>query len=288
MTINSYSLLSSDYVQPRRRQLFEGTSKTLYDGPEPGTYVLYFKDDIALEDGVSTICGKGVLNNRISDLLMSRLNDIGIDTHFIRLLNMREQLVRATETLPFSVTLHNIASGAFAKRLGLEEQTLLSKPIPEFFLRSKELGNPILAAEHLTALGWSRFEEIDDILLTSQRINDFLSGQFLALNMRLVSFTLEFGRFYPSELMDCQIILTDELSPDTCNLLDLTTGKPLGRQGIHDNPEQARGIYQEVARRLGILRPETPDLSSTSQDIFPPTKPSARKSLIKKKQSPWL
>ncbi|MDF3033488.1 MAG: purC [Alphaproteobacteria bacterium] len=259
MTINSYSLLSSDYVQPRRRQLFEGTSKTLYDGPEPGTYVLYFKDDIALEDGVSTICGKGVLNNRISDLLMSRLNDIGIDTHFIRLLNMREQLVRATETLPFSVTLHNIASGAFAKRLGLEEQTLLSKPIPEFFLRSKELGNPILAAEHLTALGWS-----------------------------LVSFTLEFGRFYPSELMDCQIILTDELSPDTCNLLDLTTGKPLGRQGIHDNPEQARGIYQEVARRLGILRPETPDLSSTSQDIFPPTKPSARKSLIKKKQSPWL
>jgi phosphoribosylaminoimidazole-succinocarboxamide synthase len=288
MPINSRPLLFKDYAPPRRRQLCEGTGKILYDGPEPGTHVLYFKDDVALENTTTlTVCGKGVFNNRISDLLMSRLNDLGIDTHFIRTLNMREQLVRSTEPLPFSVTLHNAAFGTFAKRLGLEEGLFFSKPIPEFFLRSNELGNPIVAAEHLTTLGWSRFEEIDDILLTSQRINDFLSGQFLALNIRLISFTLEFGRFYASDLMDSQIMLTDELSPETCDLFDLRTENRLDRQGIQDNPEQALEIYQEVASRLGILGLTPPDFSSLSQDADPSKKTPVTKLLDKKKKSSW-
>jgi phosphoribosylaminoimidazole-succinocarboxamide synthase len=268
MNPTSRPILLSDYAQPRRRKLIDGTSKTIFDGPEPGTYVLYFKDDITLEGETETISGKGILNNRISELLLSRLNDLGIETHFIRTLNMREQLVRATETLPFFLTLHNVASDNFAKRLGLEDGTILSKPIPEFSLRSRDLGDPIVAAEHLTALGWSRFEEIDEILLTAQRINDFLSGQFLALNMRLISFSLQFGRFYTSDLMDSQILITDELSPETINVLDTLSGRRLDQQGIEHYPESATEIYQEIARRLGVLGLDNADglFASSSAD----------------------
>lgn len=285
MPLNSNTILMSDHAKARRRELLDELSKTVYDGPEPGTHVLYFKDDLHHDGKVQTVSGKGVLNNRISELLLSRLNDLGLETHFIRALNMREQLVRATEPLPFYVTLHNVASGAFAKRLGLSEGMLLSKPIPEFSLRSKKLGNPIVAAEHITALGWSRFEEIDDMLITSQRVNDFLSGQFLALNMRLISFTLEFGRFYTSDHMDSHIMITDELSPETFSLLDLTTGKRLDQHGIKDAPEDANLIYQEIAQRLGVLSQDNPDdlFPSPSQDILPLQNPSARKTLKKRK-----
>jgi phosphoribosylaminoimidazole-succinocarboxamide synthase len=247
---------------------------------------LYFKDEVAITNQVVTVNGKGILNNRISELLMSRLNELGIDTHYIRTLNMREQLVHTTESMPFVVTLHNVASGAFARRLGLEEGMPFSKPILEFSLRSEELDNPVVAAEHLTALGWSRFEEIDDIILTSQRINDFMSGQFLALNMRLISFTLDFGRFYGTDQMDSQIMITDDLCPDTCNILDLTTGMRLDRQGIEDNPAHAEGIYQEVARRFGVLSLEAPENNQPgpSQDIFVQKKPLKKKSLKQRKK----
>jgi phosphoribosylaminoimidazole-succinocarboxamide synthase len=198
---------------------------------------------------------------------MSRLNQVGIDTHFVRILNMREQLVRATESLPFSVTIHNVTSGDFAKKLGLQEGLLLPKPIPEFFLRSPELGNPIVTPDHLTILGWCRFEEVDDILLSAQRINDFLNGQFLMANIRLLSVTLEFGRLYASGLTDPQIVLTDEISPDTCAVIDLATGKRLDWQGVQDNPEQMQKIYQDVARRLGVLGLDTSErLSSKSSE----------------------
>lgn len=276
----------SDFTQPRRRQLSEETGKILYDGPEQETHVLYFKDDVPFRDDVLTISGKGVLNNRISELLMSRLNELNIDTHYVRALNMREQLIRATEPLPFALSMHNIASGTFANRLGLEEGTSLAKPVPEFSFISEELGHPVVAAEHITSLGWSRFEDIDDILLNAQRINDFLNGQFLALNIRLISFTLKFGRHYTSELGDSQVMITDELSPDTFNLLDLTTGRRLDQQGVQDNPRYAHEIYQEVARRLGVLGMDVTEspLPQSSQDIFPPEKTPNKRSLKKRKK----
>jgi len=285
MSTNSHPRLFTDYTPPRRHQLSDEAGKTIYDGPEPGTYVLYFKDDIALEKGTIFAHGKGVINNRISELLMTRLNDLRIETHFIRLLNMREQLVRATEAFPFLLTLHNFASGTFARRLGLEEGCLLSKPVPEFSLRNKELDYPIVATEHLTSLGWCQFEEIDEILLISQRINDFLTGQFLALNMRLLNFKLEFGRLYNSELIDSRIVVTDEICLDTCNLLDLKTGKRFDRQGVQDNPGQAQEIYREVARRLGILELDTSEASPTLsiQDILSSTKPLYKRSLNHRK-----
>lgn len=285
MNTSSHQRLFSDYTPPRRHQLSDEVGKTIYDGPEPGTYVLYFKDDIALEKNTMSTHGKGVINNRISELIMTRLNDLRIETHFIRLLNMREQLVQATEALPFLLTLHNFASGTFAHRLGLEEGSSLSKPIPEFSLRNEELNYPIVAAEHLTSLGWCQFEEIDEILLTTQRINDFLTGQFLALNIRLLNFKLEFGRLYNSDLTDSRIVVTGEICLDTCNLLDVKTGKRLDRQGVQHNPEQAQEIYREVARRLGILGLEIPEVSPTlsMQDILSLTKPLYKRSLNHRK-----
>lgn len=259
MTTNFRPILLSDYAQPRRRQLFDGTTKTVFDGPEPGTHVLYFKDDLILENEVETISGKGILNNRISELLMSRLNELNIETHFIRTLNMREQLIRATESFSFSLTVHNVACDSFAKRLGLEDGTTLAKPIPEFSLRSRELNNPVIAAEHITSLGWSRFEEIDEMLLTSQRVNDFLSGQFLALNIRLISFTLQFGRCFTSDLMESQILITDELSPESINLFDLVTSRRLDHSGMEEYPERTNEIYKEIAYRLGVLELENSD-----------------------------
>lgn len=252
MSPQSPSLLTDSTV-PRRRQLCDEPHKTTYDGPSPETHVLYFKDDIAIHNRLYTINGKGVLNNRISELLMTRLNGLRIETHFIRSLNMREQLVRATEILPFKLTLHNVASQTFAKRLGLKENVVLPKPIPEFSLSCEKLGQPVVSTEHLTALGWSRFEEIDDILLMSQRINDFLIGQFLALNMRLVNFTLSLGRIYTTDLEDSHVVITDALCPDTLHLFDLTTNKHFHQEEIARNPEYAQEIYQEVARRLGVF-----------------------------------
>lgn len=285
MNTSSHPCLFTDYTPPRRHQLSDEVGKTIYDGPEPGTYVLYFKDDIALEKGTIFAHGKGILNNRISELLMTRLNDLRIETHFIRLLNMREQLVRATEALPFLLTLHNFASGTFAHRLGLEEGSPLLKPVPEFSLRNEELNYPIVATEHLTSLGWCQFEEMDEILLTSQRINDFLTGQFLALNMRLLNFKLEFGRFYNSDLTDSRLVVTDEICLDTCSLLDLKTGKRLDRQAVQDHPEQAQEIYREVARRLGILGLDIPEASPTLpiQDILSSTNPFYKRSLNRRK-----
>lgn len=285
MTITSRPCLLSEPTPPRRRQLFEGARKILYDGPELGTHVLYFKDDVCVEGDTVTINGKGILNNRISELLMTRLNDIGIETHFIRNLNMREQLIQPAENLPFSVTIHNIASGHFARRLGLEDGMPLLKPIPEFSLRSEELGYPIVALEHLTTLGWSRLDEIDDILLISQRINDFLNGQFFALNIRLISFTLEFGRLYTPDLMESRVILVDEISPDTCHLLDLTTGERLDRQGLKDNPQQAQNLYQKIAHRLGILSLDTSKSKKKSNSLaaFPKLVTPSKTSVHKKK-----
>jgi phosphoribosylaminoimidazole-succinocarboxamide synthase len=259
MTIRFHPHLFRDETPSRRRQIFDGVNKTTYDGPEPETYVLFFKDELNLEGHIMTSSGKGVFNNRISGLLMSRLNDLGIETHFIRTLNMREQLVRSTTVLPFRVTMHNVASGAFATRLGLQEMGQLPQPVPEFSLRNEKLGNPFVATEHLISLGWSRLDEIDEILMISQRINDFLNGQFFALNIRLLSFTLEFGK---QADYNAPLLVIDELSPETCSLFDIHTGQRLDRQGIKENPEKAQEIYQEVARRLGVFESEEEKLRS--------------------------
>jgi phosphoribosylaminoimidazole-succinocarboxamide synthase len=237
----------------RRKQIYEGRAKVLFEGPEPGTLVQYFKDDASAfnDKKRGTITGKGVLNNRISEFLMSRLGDIGVPTHFVRRLNMREQLVREVEIVPIAVVIRNVAAGSFAKRLGLAEGTALPRSIVEYYYKKSELGDPMVSEEHITAFGWATTQDLDDMMQMALRINDFLSGLFLGVQIRLVDFKLEFGRLYQEDEM--RIVLADEISPDNCRLWDLKTGEKMDKDRFRQDLGRVEEAYQEVARRLGIL-----------------------------------
>ena len=237
----------------RRRQLFEGKAKVLFEGPEPGTLVAYFKDDASANNNQKqgVIIGKGVINNRISEYLMVRLGEVGIPTHFVRRLNMREQLVRAVEIIPFKVVVRNIVAGSLAERFGMEEGKPLPRSIVEFYFKDDVLGDPMVLEEHITAFGWSTPQEIDEIMSLSLRINDFLCGLFMGIGIKLVDFKIEFGRLWEEESM--RIILADEISPDNCRLWDLKTSEKLDKDRFRRDMGEVEEAYQEVARRLGIL-----------------------------------
>ena len=237
----------------RRRRIYEGKAKTMYEGPEPGTLVQYFKDDATAFNNKKkgTITGKGVLNNRISEYLMVKLGEIGVPTHFMRRLNMREQLVRQVEIIPIEVVVRNIAAGSLAKRFGILEGTALPRSIVEFYYKSDELNDPMVSEEHITAFGWAGPEDIDDMMSLSLRINDYLSGLFLGVGLRLVDFKVEYGRHYENDEM--HIILADEISPDNCRLWDLKTNEKLDKDRFRQDLGQVEEAYQEVARRLGIF-----------------------------------
>lgn len=239
----------------RRKQIYEGKAKILFEGPEPGTLVQYFKDDATAFNNQKkgTITGKGVLNNRISEYLMTRLGEINIPTHFIRRLNMREQLVREVEIIPIEVVIRNIAAGSISKKFAIAEGTVLPRSIVEFYYKNDELGDPMVSEEHITAFGWADVIELDEIMAMALRINDYLSGLFLGVQLRLVDFKLEFGRFYHDEDEDPQIVLADEISPDNCRLWDMATGEKLDKDRFRRDLGGVEEAYQEVARRLGIL-----------------------------------
>jgi phosphoribosylaminoimidazole-succinocarboxamide synthase len=237
----------------RRRRIYEGKAKVLFEGPEPGTLVQYFKDDATAFNNQKkgVITGKGVLNNRISEYLMTRLTEAGIPTHFLRRLNMREQLVREVEIIPLEVVVRNVAAGSLATRFGLSEGTPLPRSIVEFYYKNDELSDPMVSEEHITAFGWATTQEIDEILNLALRINDFLSGLFLGVGLRLVDFKVEFGRLWEGEEM--RIVLADEISPDSCRLWDIKTNEKLDKDRFRRDLGQVEEAYQEVARRLGIL-----------------------------------
>ncbi len=237
----------------RRRRIYEGKAKVLYEGPEPGTLVQHFKDDATAFNNQKkgTITGKGVLNNRISEYLMVRLAEIGVPTHFVRRLNMREQLVREVEIIPVEVVVRNVAAGSFSKRFGVEEGTPLPRSIVEFYLKNDELGDPMICEEHITSFGWATTQDIDDMMQMSLRINDFLSGLFRGVGLRLVDFKVEFGRLWEDEHM--HIVLADEISPDSCRLWDIDTDEKLDKDRFRRDLGSVEEAYQEVARRLGVL-----------------------------------
>ena len=237
----------------RRRRIYEGKAKVLFEGPEPGTIVQYFKDDATAfnnqKQGVIT--GKGVLNNRISEYLMMRLAEIGVPTHFVRRLNMREQLVREVEIIPVEVVVRNIAAGSLCKRLGVPERTILPRSIVEYYYKNDELGDPLVSEEHITAFGWAAPQDLDDMMAMSLRINDFLSGLFLGVGIKLVDFKIEYGRLWNDEEM--RIVLADEISPDSCRLWDAETNESMDKDRFRRDLGGIVEAYQEVARRLGIL-----------------------------------
>jgi phosphoribosylaminoimidazole-succinocarboxamide synthase len=237
----------------RRRLIYEGKAKILYEGPEPGTLIQYFKDDATAFNAQKkgSIAGKGVLNNRISEHLYTLLGTIGIPTHFIRRLNMREQLIRQVEIVPIEVVVRNVAAGTLAQRLGIEEGTQLPRTILEYFYKDDALGDPMIADEHIAAFGWASREEMDEIADMAIRVNDFLCGLFAGIGIRLIDFKLEFGRLWENDFS--RIILADEISPDGCRLWDMTTNEKLDKDRFRRDLGGEAEAYQEVARRLGLL-----------------------------------
>ena len=259
------------------KKLYEGKAKILYAGPEKGTAIQHFKDDATAFNSLkkSTIEGKGILNNRISEHILSSLNQVGIETHLIKRINMREQLIKLVEIIPIEFIVRNIAAGSLTKRLGIEEGTVLKEPLLEFCYKNDSLGDPLIAQEHIYAFNYVGVMELDKIKDSCYRINDFLQGMFRAIGIKLVDFKLEFGSIRSENGFLEKILVADEISPDTCRLWDATTDKKLDKDLFRKDLGNLIEGYQEVARRLGILHEQ----SNISPIKF--TKPTAVK--IKKK-----
>jgi len=238
------------------KKLYEGKAKILYEGPEKGTAIQHFKDDATAFNNQkkSTVEGKGVLNNRISEHILNNLNQIGIKTHLIKRLNMREQLVRLVEIIPLEFIVRNIATGSLTKRLGIADGTILSKPLIEYSYKNDELGDPLIAKEHILEFKWATEKELEMINNYCLRINDFMQGMFRGVGIKLVDFKLEFGRVNINNKIE--ILLADEISPDTCRLWDVISEKKLDKDRFRKDLGNIIQAYQEVARRLGIIHEE--------------------------------
>jgi len=239
------------------KKLYEGKAKILYAAPEKGTAIQHFKDNATAFNNQkkSIIEGKGILNNRISEHILSSLNQVGIETHLIKRINMREQLVKLVEIIPIEFIVRNIATGSLTKRLGIEDGTILNRPLIEFCYKKDDLNDPLVAREHIYAFGWANVMELNLITDQCLRINDFMQGMFRAIGIKLVDFKLEFGRLEQNGTK--KIILADEISPDTCRLWDATSEKKLDKDRFRKDLGNVLEAYQEVARRLNILHEET-------------------------------
>ena len=237
----------------KRRRIYEGKAKVLYEGPEPGTLVQHFKDDATAFNAEKhdVIEGKGVLNNRISEYIFLQLAQLGIQTHFIKALNMREQLIREAEIVPLEVVIRNVAAGSLVKRLGLKEGEPLPRPLIEFYYKDDALGDPLISEDHIAVFGWATQSELDEIMTIAVRINDFLIGLFAGAGIRLIDFKLEFGRVWEGDVQ--RIILADEISPDNCRLWDINSNEKLDKDRFRQDLGGLVDAYQEVARRLGIF-----------------------------------
>tara|TARA_B100000965_G_scaffold162540_1_gene135393 strand:- start:295 stop:1074 length:780 start_codon:yes stop_codon:yes gene_type:complete len=237
------------------KKLYEGKAKILYASPEKNLAIQHFKDDATAFNNQkkATIEGKGILNNRISEHILSNLNQVGIKNHLIKRINMREQLVKIVEIIPIEFIVRNIASGSLTKRLGIEEGTVLDRPLIEYCLKNDDLGDPLISREHILTFDWLNIMELDWISEECRRINDFLQGMFRGVGIKLVDFKVEFGR----SSQDNNIILADEISPDTCRLWDSTTEKKLDKDIFRKDLGNLIEGYQEVARRLNILHEQS-------------------------------
>lgn len=240
-------------LMAHKSKLYEGKAKILYEGPEPGTIIQYFKDDATAfnNEKRGTLAGKGVLNNHISEYIFEGLTRIGVPNHFIRRLSMREQLIKGVEIIPVEVIVRNIAAGTLSKRLGIEEGTALPRPLVEFCYKEDELGDPLVGEDHILTFGWANEYELEDMVTYALRVNDYLSGLMNGIGISLVDYKLEFGRLYEGD--DYMTVLADEISPDSCRLWDKSSGKKLDKDRFRRDLGGEVEAYSEVARRLGVL-----------------------------------
>ena len=235
-----------------RKALYEGKAKILYEGTEAGTIIQYFKDDATAFNAQKkdSISQKGVLNNLISAHLLPALGNIGIPHHFIEKVNLREQLVKQVEIVPLEIIVRNVAAGSICSRLGLTEGDRLPAPLIEFCIKDDALGDPVVAREHITLLGYADEDELDEIVYLTEKINDFLTGLFFAIGIKLIDFKLEFGRLESED--GYEIILADEISPDNCRLWDAQTNEKMDKDRFRRDLGGLVEAYSEIARRLGL------------------------------------
>ena len=231
----------------KKEQLYEGKAKKVFATDDPEFLIVSYKDDATAFNGLKkgTIIGKGVINNRMSNLLMQRLEKAGIPTHFIKELSDRETLVKKVSIVPLEVIVRNIAAGSFSKRYGVEEGFVFETPTIEFSYKNDELGDPLMDEYHAIAMKLATEEEIETIKKYAFGINEQLKAFWAECGVILVDFKLEFGR-----LMDGTIVLADEISPDTSRLWDSKTGEKLDKDRFRRDLGGAEDAYAEVMKRL--------------------------------------
>ena len=231
----------------KREQLYEGKAKKVYSTDVEGVYIVDYKDDATAFNGVKkgTIVGKGVINNRVTNFLMKKLEAEGIPTHLIEQLSDRETAVKAVKIVPLEVIVRNVAAGSLSKRLGLPEGTPMKKTVLEFSYKNDELGDPMINDYHIFAMELATPEELNTIKDYALRINEILTEYFKTLNIDLIDFKLEFGK-----TADGTIVLADEISPDTCRFWDSTTHEKLDKDRFRRDLGNVEGAYREILRRL--------------------------------------
>ena len=239
------------------KKIYEGKAKIIFASEDKNLVIQHFKDDATAFNNQkkAKIEGKGVLNNRISEHILSNLNQIGIKNHLVKRINMREQLIKFVEIIPVEFIVRNIATGSLTKRLGIEDGTVLDEPLIEYCLKDDKLDDPLIAEEHIIAFDWATKKEIDKVKKMILRINDFMIGMFRGVGIKLIDFKLEFGRIKNNGKNE--IILADEISPDTCRLWDSITDKKLDKDRFRKDLGDLIPAYTEVAKRLGILHEQS-------------------------------
>ena len=239
------------------KKLYEGKAKIIYSTSDKNLVIQHFKDDATAFNNKkkAKIDGKGILNNRISEHILTNLGQVGIKNHLVKRLNMREQLIKFVEIIPIEFIVRNIATGSLTNRLGIEDGTVLDGPLIEYSYKNDKLGDPLISKEHIYAFNWADKREIEKIDRYLLRINDFMIGMFRGVGIKLVDFKVEFGRYKIGNKHE--IILADEISPDTCRLWDIKSEKKLDKDRFRKNLGNIMSAYQDVARRLGILHEES-------------------------------
>jgi phosphoribosylaminoimidazole-succinocarboxamide synthase len=231
----------------KREQMYEGKAKKVFATEDNNFCIVSYKDDATAFNGQKkgTIAGKGVVNNKMSNYLMQQLEQVGVPTHFVEELNDRETVVKKVSIVPLEVIIRNVAAGSFSKRLGVAEGSPLKTTILEFCYKDDALGDPMVNDYHILAMGYATKEELETIKALTFKVNDFLKEFFKKINVDLIDFKLEFGK-----TKDGQIILADEISPDTCRFWDATTHEKLDKDRFRRDMGNVEDAYQEMIKRI--------------------------------------
>ena len=232
----------------KMEQLYEGKAKKVYAIDDSDLVIVDYKDDATAFNGEKkgTIVGKGVINNRMTNYIFQEIEKAGVPTHFVREISDRETEVKRVEIVPLEVIIRNVAAGSFSKKLGIEEGTKLLAPTLEFSYKDDALGDPMINDYYAIAIGAATREEIDKITEYAFKVNEFMKAFFLAAGIELIDFKVEFGRFHG------EIILADEVSPDTCRLWDVNTREKLDKDRFRRDMGNVEDAYQEVFKRIGL------------------------------------